>query len=393
MTRVVILNACVILILGLLSIDLYNPALPAMVRALGISSAQGQSLVGYYLIGFSLSQLIYGPLSDRKGRVPVVLLSLGLAAIANYLTFLADSFTAVVYSRLLTGLAAGGCPVISRAILSDTLKSKVEISRTSSIFSMAAQISPGIAPIIGGYITAYLPWNYNFLALSIFMLAGWVFIRLTLQETAPLRENMLPPKHLSNFLILLSNTEFLVYSLVAALVFSITVGYFTASPFVFQVEYHLLPKENGFLFFIYSLGIVAGAYLTRLLLKSISPEKILLYSLLFLLMVSLAFPVTVWLLQLHQIGLLLVYSLLIALGCGLAAPVSMGLSLHGHASVAGTRSALQGTIKMAGSGIILYFFAQAKTSSFMGLMWGLFALALVALIATLCLQIKNIFSK
>ncbi|MGR7464294.1 MFS transporter [Klebsiella aerogenes] len=75
-SRLIITNSCVILALGLLSINLDNPALPAIQTALNISNAQAQSLVVWYLVGFAVSQLIYGPLSDRHGRVPVILLSL-----------------------------------------------------------------------------------------------------------------------------------------------------------------------------------------------------------------------------------------------------------------------------------------------------------------------------
>ena len=85
-SRLIITNSCIILILGLFSIDLYNPALPTIKAALNISNAQAQSLVVWYLGGFAVSQLVYGPLSDKYGRVPVILLSLFFSAVGNYLT-------------------------------------------------------------------------------------------------------------------------------------------------------------------------------------------------------------------------------------------------------------------------------------------------------------------
>ncbi|WP_323871576.1 MFS transporter [Xenorhabdus doucetiae] len=117
-SKLIIINSCVILILGLFSIDLYNPALPAIKSALAITNNQAQGLVVYYLLGFAVSQLFYGPLSDKHGRIPVILFSLLFAAVGNYLTSMAESFHTLSLFRLLTGIGAGGCPVISRAILS-----------------------------------------------------------------------------------------------------------------------------------------------------------------------------------------------------------------------------------------------------------------------------------
>jgi len=224
-SRRVMINSCVILILGLLSIDLYNPALPAIKMAFDISDAQAQRMVVWYLSGFAVSQLIYGPMSDRWGRVPVILLSLFLAASGNYLTSTAESYHALLAFRLLTGLAAGGCPVISRAILSDTFKDKTELSKSLAVFSMASQISPALAPIIGGYITACLPWKYNFLALALFMCLGLLFVKITLTETAPKQRSSHRP--FWGFVVLLSSLKFVIYSVVSAILFAITIGYFT----------------------------------------------------------------------------------------------------------------------------------------------------------------------
>ena len=128
-SRLIIINACIILVLGLFSIDLYNPALPTIKMVLNISNAQAQALVVWYLGGFAVSQLVYGPLSDKYGRVPVILSSLFFSAVGNYLTSTAETYQALSLFRLFTGIAAGGCPVISRAILSDTFRDKVELSK------------------------------------------------------------------------------------------------------------------------------------------------------------------------------------------------------------------------------------------------------------------------
>ncbi|MDC9592944.1 MFS transporter [Xenorhabdus sp. IM139775] len=370
-SKSIIINSCVILVLGLFSIDLYNPALPAITSALAITNNQAQGLVVYYLLGFAVSQLFYGPLSDKHGRIPVILFSLLFAAVGNYLTSMAESFHTLSLFRLLTGIGAGGCPVISRAILSDTFRDKTELSKSLAVFSMASQVSP----VIGGYITQYLPWKFNFIALAIMMLIGLFFVKMTLPETSPVKST--GSGRITGFRILLSDVNFVAYSVVSAVLFAITIGYFTASPFVFQTQFDLSASQNGYLFMIYSAGIVIGSLLTKKWLSHAAPEKILKVSLPLLLFFTAVALISLYFTQILSIAFITIYSFTVGLGCGLSSPLLLGISLHGHPELSGTGSALQGALKMAGSAIALLFFASGHTTTAAGLMWGLFILALI----------------
>ncbi|MBD2784536.1 Bcr/CflA family efflux MFS transporter [Xenorhabdus sp. DI] len=377
-SKLIIINSCVILILGLFSIDLYNPALPAIKSALAITNNQAQGLVVYYLLGFAVSQLFYGPLSDKHGRIPVILFSLLFAAVGNYLTSMAESFHTLSLFRLLTGIGAGGCPVISRAILSDTFRDKTELSKSLAVFSMASQVSPAFAPVIGGYITQYLPWKFNFIALAIMMLIGLFFVKMTLPETSPMKST--GSGRIAGFRILLSDVNFVVYSVVSAILFAITIGYFTASPFVFQTQFDLSASQNGYLFMIYSAGIVIGSLLTKKWLSHSAPEKILNVSLPLLLFFTAVALISIYFTQILSIAFIVIYSFTVGLGCGLSSPLLLGISLHGHPELSGTGSALQGALKMAGAAIALLFFTSGHTTTAAGLMWGLFVLALICFI-------------
>ncbi|MDR0219611.1 MAG: Bcr/CflA family efflux MFS transporter [Enterobacteriaceae bacterium] len=374
-SKIIIINSCVILVLGLFSIDLYNPALPIIKTALAMTNNQAQSLVVYYLFGFAVSQLFYGPISDKYGRIPVILFSLLFSAIGNYLTSSAGSFHTLSLFRFLTGIGAGGCPVISRAILSDTFRDKTELSKSLAIFSMASQVSPAFAPIIGGYITEYLPWKFNFIALAIMMLIGALFVKMTLPETSPMKSNN--NGRTAGFRILLSDLNFVIYSVISAVLFAITIGYFTASPFIFQTQFGLSTSQNGYLFMIYSAGIVMGSLLTKKWLSHAMPEKILKISLPLLLVFTVIALIFIHVISVLSIGFIIAYSFAIGFGCGLSSPLLLGISLHGHPELSGTGSALQGTLKMAGAAIVLWFFASGHTATAAGLIWGIFILALI----------------
>ncbi|MDE9454121.1 Bcr/CflA family efflux MFS transporter [Xenorhabdus bovienii] len=385
-SKLIIINSCVILVLGLFSIDLYNPALPIIKSALAITNNQAQSLVVYYLSGFAVSQLFYGPLSDKYGRIPIIVFSLLFSAVGNYLTSAAESFHTLSLFRLLTGIGAGGCPVISRAILSDTFRDKTELSKSLTIFSMASQVSPAFAPVIGGYITEYLPWRFNFIALAIMMLVGVSFVKMTLPETSPMKPT--DSGRITGFRILLSDVNFVVYSVVSAVLFAITIGYFTASPFVFQTQFDLSSSQNGYLFMIYSAGIVIGSLLTKKWLSHSSPEKILRVSLPLLLFFTAIALISVHFIQILSIAFIVIYSFSVGMGCGLSSPLLLGISLYGHPELSGTGSALQGALKMAGAAIVLYFFSRGHTATAAGLMWGLFILTLICVVLIAFTQYK-----
>ncbi|PHM51199.1 multidrug effflux MFS transporter [Xenorhabdus sp. KK7.4] len=386
-SKLIIINSCVILVLGLFSIDLYNPALPIIKIALSITNNQAQSLVVYYLVGFAISQIFYGPLSDKYGRIPIIVFSLLFSAVGNYLTSTAESFHTLSMFRLITGIGAGGCPVISRAILSDTFSDKTELTKSLAIFSMASQVSPAFAPIIGGYITEYFPWKFNFIILSIMMLIGVFFVKMTLPETSPMKSTN--SGRITGFKILLSDVNFIVYSVVSAVLFAITIGYFTASPFIFQTQFNLSSSQNGYLFMIYSAGIVLGSWITNKWLSHSIPEKILKISLPLLLFFTAIALVLINLTNVLSIIFITIYSFSVGLGCGLSSPLLLGISLHGHPELSGTGSALQGALKMAGAAIVLWFFSSGHTTTAAGLMWGLFTLTLICFILIAFTQYKT----
>ncbi|MDB5990511.1 MAG: putative drug resistance transporter [Herbaspirillum sp.] len=387
LNRRVLINSCVILVLGLFSIDLYNPALPAIVTALHITHSQAESLVVYYLAGFAISQLWYGPISDKYGRVPVIMLSLTLAALGNLLTAYASSGDAITLCRFMTGLGAGGCPVISRAILSDVFKEKKALTQSLAVFSMASQVSPAFAPMIGGVITQYLSWRYNFYALAFITLFGLCIVKTTLPETRP--QTTIGKNSFASYRILAANPSFMIYSVVSAILFAVTIGYYTITPFIFQNYYQLSAAENGLLYIFYSVGIVIGSFATKHLVSKYAPERVLKTSLSFLVFVSgMAVLICIVVSHVSLIAMLGV-AFLIALGCGISSPLLLGLSLYQFPNLAGAGSALQGTIKMAGSALTLWMLALFKPTDLMALMLAIFILTLISLILQMTIPVTE----
>jgi predicted MFS family arabinose efflux permease len=274
-------------------------------------------------------------------------------------------------------------------VLSDVFKEKKALTQALAVFSMASQVSPAFAPMIGGVITLYLSWRYNFAALFVLTLAGLFIVKTTLPETRPEHASRASGNAFASYKILVSSATFMVYSIVSALLFAVTIGYYTISPFIFQDHYRLTSAQNGLLYVFYAVGIVIGSFATKKIVARFTPEWVLRASLTFLVVVSGA-AVMLCVTQ-PGVGLtvMLILAFLVAVGCGVSSPLLLGLSLHPFPQLAGAGSALQGTIKMAGAGLTLWLIALLRPTELTVLMTIILALTGASLLLGLLVALPR----
>ena len=146
---------------GPLSIDLFLPSMPEIGRSLGAPAAQLQFTISLYLAAFAVGQIIYGPISDRVGRVPVLLAAFAIYCVASVLCWLAPSMETVVIGRILQGLGASAAPVVVRAIVRD-LHEGVHAGRQLSMMMTFAGLMPILAPLTGGALLTFFGWRSGF---------------------------------------------------------------------------------------------------------------------------------------------------------------------------------------------------------------------------------------
>lgn len=346
-----LLISCTLISLGLLFIDLYNPSLPSIVSDLKVSEQISKGFVAAYLFGLSISQFFYGPCSDSFGRKPVIIASLALAIFGNTLTSFSVTENQLLFFRFVTGFGAGGCPVISRAILGDIFTDKKELINAFSIFTMVAQISPSFSPILGGFIQDHSSWRINFILLS--TLTGIILALLffLFKETNQNKKTFSLRYVFQGYKEIILNKSFIEYSLMSSLVYSYTVTYYTINPFIFQIEYGLSAFINGSLYIFYSSGLFLGSYLTRKLTRIYDPLQIIRFSILGLYLIcSMNFLLS----PIYSFYFLIILSTFVSVLCGVVAPILVSLSLEPFSETRGAASALQGGLKMGGVlGVVL----------------------------------------
>ncbi len=174
--------------LGPLSMDMYLPSLPAIGQALQASTAQAQFTISSYLFGFAVGQIVYGPISDRFGRRPVILAALVLYAIGSVFCAITQSIETLIAVRFLQALGGAGAIVLARAVVRD-IYSGVRAGRELSLMGSITAFAPIVAPAIGGVLQTAFGWRASFVLLVMFALfAAAAAARLlpeTLRERTP----------------------------------------------------------------------------------------------------------------------------------------------------------------------------------------------------------------
>jgi DHA1 family bicyclomycin/chloramphenicol resistance-like MFS transporter len=180
---IVAITAC-----GTLGMHLIIPALPDTAQALQVSPAAIQLSITLYLIGLAVGQLVYGPISDRFGRRPVLLVGLGLFTLAGIATTVAPNAWLLVVARILQSIGACAGLVLGRAIVRDSAtpdRAAAQLAMLTLVMSAA----PAIAPVLGGYATAWFGWRAAFALLAIVGGVTLVLAVLLLPETSAIQSS------------------------------------------------------------------------------------------------------------------------------------------------------------------------------------------------------------
>ncbi len=167
---------------GTLAMHIFVPALPGAGHDLGATPAAMQLTITLYLVGLAAGQLVYGPVSDRFGRRPVIIGSLVLYLVGFCLAVPAASIGGLVVARVLQSLGGCGSLVIGRAMVRDVSTGQ-DAARQLALLTMAMSMTPALAPAVGGVIDGYFGWRAIFVALALLVTILLALVVLTLPET------------------------------------------------------------------------------------------------------------------------------------------------------------------------------------------------------------------
>ncbi len=260
--------------LGPFSIDTYLPSFHDIADKLQATQIEVQQTLAAYLLAFAVMTLWHGAISDRFGRRKVILVALGLFAVASAGCAFATRIEHLWFWRAMQGVTAGAGIVISRAIVRD-LYDGAPAQRLMSQITMMFAFAPAIAPVIGGWLQTLFGWRSVFAFLVLCTAALWLACWKLLPETLPpeKRQSLKPAYLGKTYWKVLTSPLFL--SACAALSFNFG-GFFiyVLSAPVFLMT-HLGIHETGFLWLFgpAMAGLMSGSWISGRLAGKLAPGK------------------------------------------------------------------------------------------------------------------------
>ena len=261
---------------GAVTIDLYLPTLPAIARDYGTSAAAVQLTLSTFFVGMALGQLFFGPLSDRIGRRPTILIGCAVYVAASLFCALAPTIEALVAGRFFQALGCCAAMVTCRAIVRDRYDHR-DSARIFSLLMLVLAIAPLLAPAVGGWIAAAAGWHavfYAFVAVGVAISAA-VGLRLDESRSAATAQAARGQDVLSAYARLLGHKRLIGYLLVGAANGATLFSYIAASPDLVVNSWGFSESQFGLVFAAIAVGVVGSSQVNRLLLKHRSPDAIL----------------------------------------------------------------------------------------------------------------------
>lgn len=330
-----------------LSTDIYLPAMPIMAKDL---HGDAELTITGFLIGFCIAQLIWGPLSDHFGRRKPLFIGMALFIIGSVGCALSQEISQIVFWRVFQALGACTGPMLARAMIRD-LFSRTRAAQMLSTLMIIMAIAPIAGPLLGGQMIKITSWHAIFWLLGtigIVMLISLFWLPETLPEDRRVKASL--PGAFRNYRTLLSNTQFMRFTLCLMFYYVAAYAFITGSPFVYITYFGVEPQHYGWLFALNIVGLMGMSMVNRRLVQRYSLEALLKVATLAAACAALFLALVT---RLEIGGLILIVAAIFVFFSmnGIIAATSTAAALDAVPNVAGSASALMGSLQY-GSGII-----------------------------------------
>ena len=326
--------------------DLYLPALPALATNLNATMAQAQYTLSALLLAFGASQLVWGPLSDRFGRKPILITGLAAYVLASIGSAFAGTIDLLIYWRILQGLAMGAVVMCGRALVRD-LYAPIDGAKVMSKGLSGLGVIACLSAPVGGWLVSQWNTTVALLALAVFgAVTLWLVISRFKESLASKNPKALQAGTLvSTWWMILKNPVFLTYNALSFASYGVLFMFLASSSFVFIKGFGLSATSYGVLMFFMSLHYIGGTFLCRRLLARIGIQRTLVIAGAISLTGGLSMG-GLLLLNVHSAWAIALPFYIIAIGHGIHQPCGQSGAVGPFPQAAGAASAMNGFLMM-----------------------------------------------
>ncbi|MGL4857473.1 purine nucleoside transporter PunC [Plesiomonas sp.] len=324
--------------LGFLATDMYLPAFESMQVSLGSNASAIGATLSIFLAGFAIAQLVWGPLSDRLGRRPILLAGILLFTIASFGCVFVTSTTQLLVLRFIQAVGVCAAAVSWQALVVDRFEGN-EANRMFATIMPLVALSPALAPLMGVWLLEHFSWRAIFVALGVIgILLLLCTLRLQARGAQPSTQKSV------SYMTILQSTIFSGNALIFAACSAAFFAWLTGSPFILG-ELGYSPRDIGLSYIPQTIAFLAGGYGCRTLLTRTTGKKMLPWLLgLFILSVGMLYiiPLTGYV----SLLLLMIPFCLLAVANGAIYPIVVSNALAPWKAHTGRAAALQNAIQL-----------------------------------------------
>ena len=330
---------------SMMSTDMYVPSMPHLTEYFGISAEYVKLTISLNAAAYCIGTLIHGPLSERFGRKPILIIAMATLALFSLLCALSQSIGQLITARILQGFAAAAEGVIVLAIIRDVFDQRDQI-RVLAFYEMSIALTPAIAPIMGGYIFVYFGWRANFFAITAIAIITTVLLQVNLKESTGKDLSALKIREiLDDYKGLLSNSKFMKYCVMLGAGVGFYYAFATAGPFILIIQHGLPTEYFGYYQGIMVIAYIIGSVVTAYFAKKSEPQALLRFGLSCVSLASLVLTIVIYA-NLETKLLLGICIAFIAFGTAPLFAVAPPLAMNATKRRTGSAAALMVSIEM-----------------------------------------------